>query len=385
MGPAPSPRSSLFRRLARAGAREGLSLLLLFAVAGCAPRLKLSDGLLRADAGRTTLVYLHGTDLVRRQGEVEQRIPLARFGCIPERSLSYSQVFELFSGGTRAVVFSKQSNMGGFDLFGHAGRSVTASCVLDLERQEGIPLKGRVPPDSYLLSARRGGVRVHVGVTTGRIYAWPDFPVFDKLEVIDLAAGRQVAMPLPVEREKCDVVETRTELLVACVQDVDDKGGGQVVLARYGLEAWPPDELGRSTMNVAPGRDIESVSFFPDGRHLACIDQGTTQDGRPDDLLDIRNVATGEAAVFFKGLSWIGAAIVEPTADGEGFLLAERVTPETGGSDVGRVRRYGFDGSLRGTWELKDPPYAVIAPSDGKGFWVGFYNEARWFELKARP
>ncbi|MFP2903630.1 hypothetical protein ACLESD_00855 [Pyxidicoccus sp. 3LFB2] len=375
----------MLRPFARVGSREALSALLLLAMAGCAPRLKLSNGLLRADAGRTTVVYQQGGDLVRRQGKVEQRIPLARFGCLPEKGLSSSEVFELFAQGKRAVVFSKRSNMDGVDLFGHAGRSVSASCVIDFERQEGTPLKGRVPPDGYLLSARRGGVRVHAGATTGRLYAWPDFPAFDTLEVIDLAAGRQVTMPLPVEREKCDVVETGTELLVACVKDPDDQGGGQVVLARYGLEAWPPDERGRSTMNLAPGRDIESVSFFPDGRHLRCIDPETTQDGQPDDLLDIRDVATGKAAGFFTGLSWVGAAIVEPTADGAGFLLAERVTPEKGGSDVGRVRHYGFDGSLRGTWALKEPPQAVVAPADGKGFWVGFHSEARWFELKSRP
>ncbi|MFP2924190.1 hypothetical protein ACLESO_03020 [Pyxidicoccus sp. 3LG] len=380
MGPAPAPRSVSHQRLAR----EGLWLLLVLALAGCAPRLELESGFLRADPELSSLVYLHGSDLVRRQGEVEQRIPLARFGCIPEGALSDSTIFELFPGGKKALVFSKQSQGGGGDLFGHQGRSVSASCVIDLERQEGLPLKGRVAEGSYLLSSRRGNPRVRLGASTGRIYTWPEMPVFDPLEIIDLASGRHLTMPLPLEREGCDVVETRTELLIACIHDPGSSRSGQVVLARYGLEAWPPEERSRTVLNVAPGRSLDEVTFLPDGRHLISI-AVESRNGKPDDLLDIRDVATGEPTVFFTGLNWVRAAIVEPTRDGQGFLLGERVSPEGRGPDVGRVRRYRFDGTLLDTWELDDPLDAVFATADGKGFWVGFYSRARWYALKSRP
>ncbi|MCP3142415.1 hypothetical protein [Pyxidicoccus xibeiensis] len=383
MGSTLAPRPFLLRRRARAMALEGLVSLLLLALAGCAPRLKLSSGLLKADPERTFLIYLRDNDLVRRQGEVEQRIPLARFGCIPEGSLSDSQIFELFPGGKRALVFSKLSRGGGGDLFGHRGRSVSASCIIDLERQEGTPLKGRLEEKSYLLSARRGDLRVRVGASTGRIYVWEAMPVREPLELIDLASGRQLRMPLPLEDENCDVVETRTELLIACIHAPGNAYLGEVVLARYGLETWPPEERTRTTMTVAPGRRLDRVSFLPDGRHLVTI-VVESKDGRPDDLLDIRDVATGEPAVFFTNLDWVRAAIVEPTADGQGFLLGERVTPEGRGPDVGRVRHYRFDGTLLETWELDDSLNTVIATSDGKGFWVGFHDKARWYALKSR-
>lgn len=124
---------------------------------------------------------------------------------------------------------------------------------------------------------------------------------------------------------------------------------------------------------------------FPGGRHLVSVSTGTTPEGGPDELLDIRDVATGKPAVFFRGLSWAGAAIIEPTPDGEGFLMGERLVHTGGRADSGRVRHFGFDGTLRETWELDETPSTILAPAGGQGFWAGGYSKARWYALKSRP
>jgi hypothetical protein len=49
------------------------------------------------------------------------------------------------------------------------------------------------------------------------------------------------------------------------------------------------------------------------------------------------------------------------------------------------VRHYGFDGTLRETWALDEPPMKILTPAGGKGFWVGGYSKARWYALKSRP
>ncbi|QRN98973.1 hypothetical protein JRI60_08075 [Archangium violaceum] len=103
-----TPRASLLWWFSRRGV-----LSLLLALAGCAPKLELSHGFMRADPERNFLLYLQDNTLVRRQGEKEQRIPLARFCCLPEGALSDSTNFEIFPGGKQAVVFSKQSRGGG--------------------------------------------------------------------------------------------------------------------------------------------------------------------------------------------------------------------------------------------------------------------------------
>lgn len=374
-----------FSRVVRWLCGRGWPVVLLLA-AGCARKIQLADGLLATNASRELLVSIQDESLVLRRGDTEHLIPFQRLGCADRKALYAADVFHVSPDGNQVLVYSTHSKMGGFDLFGHAGRSLGATCLFDLVNEKSTPLEQLVPPESYLQQTRRGTLRVHAGGTTHRVYAWfeddPRYP----LEVLDLASHQRVELPLPIENGQCTVLETREELLVACADTVYEKGQfSQARILRYGLDSWPPAERSRSTLTLETGGYGTVLSLSPDGRFLAY--KGEEAHPRPEavqpDMLGIRELATGQQLLLLPYPEVSHAPVIEFLRDGSGVVIADtyKVDPLFG-PERNRVRHYRLGGSLVATWEFSDVPYGLIAPPSGQGFWYVSYGEARWVPWK---
>jgi hypothetical protein len=381
MSAAPVSQPVPWRRLGGAG-RGALAALLLLG-AGCAQKLRFSEGSLTANASRTTLVYVQEQELVRRRGDVEQRIPLERLGCLKREELAAAELFYVFPAGDRALVYATPGNLPGFNVFGHEDRHASTGCLLDLEQGAASPLEQRLPPESYLLHTRRNRPRVHVGATTGRLHVWDENSDFDPLEVVELGSGQRVTLPLPPGRRPCDVVETREELLVACAPSSSGPPG-EGVLIRYGLDAWPPPERSRSRLELDTTHWTFSLTLSPDGRHLVSIGSGENIGDPLKYLLSIRELATGRRVLLFPGLESATAATVEFIPDGSGLLVGDSIRSESYIPIInGLVRHYTLDGTWLQSWDLPEGVRALIAPPGSTGFWAVLSGEARWIPWKS--
>lgn len=313
-----------------------------------------------ASADRSTLVYADKDRVVRLRGAERSEIRAADAGCLGG---IVDSVF-VYPDGERAVVYGSRDNID-FDLWGHGGRHVSASCLVSFADRTARPaaLSGL----ASVTEAKRGELRLVSGVS-GVIYAWRPGQGWN-IEAVKPGVSEAASLATPESGATCVVTDDGEVAQVACLPDFGE-GAKSMALTRYSLASWPPREVSRATVAVAPYVQLWGMSSSADGTRVAYWGRDGAL-GNIGNLWGVVDVSRGRE-LLRKSERYRGAvsAIEIDPRGASGYLVADWVGGDHGGME-GRLRRFDAAGKQLVSRHVDSAPEAVYWSEPGRAWYAG--------------
>jgi hypothetical protein len=241
-----------------------------------------------ASDDRSAFAYLDDERLVVRTAAGTRVVP--RAACTRRADRLF-----VAPGGTAVAAYGTASNIA-FDLWGHAGKHTTATCVVDTASGRERPFTGAAA------------------------FAWVDG------EVVELGDDQ-----LPAPAPRCTVATTASGPVAVCVDDatlVVRRYRGRALEHDAADQRWPVGDIGGGRVELA---------ISPDGRRLAYWSA----------RLRVIDLASGRALLAMDDIGAVSAVEHDPTGRDRVMLIG---APYEGGTEpTRRVRVVGFDGAVLAT------------------------------------
>jgi hypothetical protein len=247
-----------------------------------------------------------------------------------------------FADGDRVLAFGTRSNID-FDLWGHAGRHVSAACVVDFAHGTVRPVGWEA---STLDDARREPLAVRF--EGERTFVWHQGD--GEIEVLDRTGQVQRVLPVPDRATSCQAASHGAGLRVACVQSLGPPARLHIQELAAGGTPQGERVLPLSDIGIEPGSALSR-----DGRYLALWGNGFS------DVLTIIDLDAGRV-LWSQTLPHV--RVVEFDPHGGAGLLAGQWT----GTDTirGLVHRFDQAGRDRAQWPLDSGPHALYWSAPGE-------------------
>jgi hypothetical protein len=313
------------------------ALALVLGACGGGRRIDFGCGELAASDDRSAIAYIHGDELIVIAGDAQHR--LASTAACP---MAGADSLLVSPGGRTVALYGTQSNISG-DLWGHAGRNISAACTIDVASAAVTAMPADVGDDNGEVNLRAApGERVLMWRTDDR-------PV--PLLVMDRAHA--VTLELPGAR--CRIGAIGTDRAIAVCLD-----GGALIVRRYRLGGTPAIDGPDTRLPAHDVGTIDGTALSGDARYFSYW--GRTEDG----VGPIRNRAyvvdlQRGGDVFTYDQTFRGA-IVSIELDPRGADADVLVAEWTEGDDQqmeGRVRRFTRAGRVVHEHHLRAAPDAA--------------------------
>jgi len=323
---------------------------------GCGARTTLGVshgcGVTAASRDRQIIVYANDKEVVRIKGEIRTRIAASKQNCLG----GHPDTLFVYPDGNAALLYGTRSNID-FDLWGHSGRHVSVACRVDFTTYYA----GSTAGSGIAAFADESIERLKI--ITGRsgvTYAWRPNRTGAGLEVVHPSRKpRTVALPLEEDPGPvCEVNDDGEMAFVACTDKYGDKSP-TLRIVRYSLASWPPQEVSRATVELAPYDEFWGTTTSPDGSYLAYWGRGGDHgaEGIYGNYWGVVALATGKE-VFRKHEEYGGAvSTIEIDPRGTGILVGDWIT--RGHSHEGRLRRFDMKGNELFSRDFGSSPNAL--------------------------
>lgn len=313
---------------------------------------------------------------LRRDG-VEKHVALTPNDCHPggDTLLRDVSLLYLFPDARRALVHGARPNVD-FDLFGHAGRRLTASCLVDFDRGTAVGTESALPGSELLRESRFIEPRLHAAGP--RVWLWAaERPI----ELIDTARGEHVTVvERPTTTTRCQVQDSGAATASVVCLGQTPSGAPGLRVRTFDVASWPPAPRTDATFPVSDASGPFAVS--PDGSRAAFVMQPSAVDLTAPIVHRTMLVTLADGATtILDDQTWAGR-VVALTFDpqGRGVWLGEQ--REVDGP--GRIRLVDMKGTTTDDRRVAEVPYGLVLTRSGTDAWsIPPVSPARRIRLRA--